>query len=226
MAKGQSPSPGKRVGGVALMLLGVALIGWGTHFLAKNGNCSSTGYVSYGPVPKCGGGEALYIISTFFLGPLLAVAGWMMAQSWGALWPAVCISVGIGLVTLPGGTAGAPSFGLAGGLVFFVLAVLSVVLTARKRLRRKAAPPGLAGPGPARPDSSGRAAAQMVSAPAAHSPVPAGPHPTDPQPAEPSSPDRLDRIAKLAQLRDSGALTSEEFETQKAKLLAGGDPAR
>jgi uncharacterized protein YnzC (UPF0291/DUF896 family) len=34
------------------------------------------------------------------------------------------------------------------------------------------------------------------------------------------SPDPLDRIAKLAQLRDSGALTNEEFEAQKAKLLA------
>jgi hypothetical protein len=35
-----------------------------------------------------------------------------------------------------------------------------------------------------------------------------------------ATPDPLDRIAKLAQLRDSGALTDEEFEAQKAKLLA------
>ena len=34
------------------------------------------------------------------------------------------------------------------------------------------------------------------------------------------SPDPLDRMARLAQLRDSGALTHEEFEAQKAKLLA------
>ncbi len=45
--------------------------------------------------------------------------------------------------------------------------------------------------------------------------------PAGPQPLGPSSPDPLDRIAKLAQLRDSGALTNEEYETQKAKLLAG-----
>jgi putative oligomerization/nucleic acid binding protein len=32
--------------------------------------------------------------------------------------------------------------------------------------------------------------------------------------------DPLDKIAKLAQLRDSGALTAEEFEREKAKLLA------
>ena len=30
----------------------------------------------------------------------------------------------------------------------------------------------------------------------------------------------LPRAQRLAQLRDSGALTNEEFETQKAKLLA------
>ncbi len=40
------------------------------------------------------------------------------------------------------------------------------------------------------------------------------------QPIRTGSQDPLERIARLAQLRDSGALTSEEFETQKAKLLA------
>ena len=223
MATAQSPSPGKRVGGVALMLLGVALIGYGTHFLAKNGNCSSTGYVSYGPVPKCGGGEALYITSTFFLGPALAVVGWLMAQAWGVLWPAVCVSVGIGFVTLWADTSSAPgarSFGLAGGLVFVALAVHSVILTVRKRLRRKPVPPGLAGPVP-----GGLATAHVAAAPAAHPPPHAGPQPTGPWPARqdpagPPSPDPLDRIAKLAQLRDSGALTNEEYEAQKAKLLA------
>jgi hypothetical protein len=33
-------------------------------------------------------------------------------------------------------------------------------------------------------------------------------------------PDAYDKIAKLALLRDTGALTEEEFEIQKAKLLA------
>jgi hypothetical protein len=56
----------KRLGGGALMLLGVALIGYGAHYLIRNGNCSSTGYTEYGPVPRCGGSEALYIMSVFF----------------------------------------------------------------------------------------------------------------------------------------------------------------
>ena len=96
MANAQGPSARKRAGGVVLMLLGVALIGYGTHYLAKNGNCSSTGYVSYGPVPKCSGGEALYITSVFFLGPALAVAGWMFAQIDGVLWSSLSCASGAG----------------------------------------------------------------------------------------------------------------------------------
>jgi hypothetical protein len=155
MAKAQSPSAGKRAGGVVLMLLGVALIGYGTHYLAKNGNCSSTGYVSYGPVPKCSGGEALYIISTFVLGPGLALVGWTFTQIDGVLWPAVCVSAGAGLVTLQADAApGTQSFGVVGGILFFALAVLSVIRTVRKRLRPKPAVHGPAGPAAA-PDRRG-----------------------------------------------------------------------
>jgi hypothetical protein len=38
--------------------------------------------------------------------------------------------------------------------------------------------------------------------------------------AAPSSPVVADELAKLAQLRDAGVLTEEEFASQKAKLLA------
>jgi hypothetical protein len=224
MAEARGPATGKRVAGVALMLLGVALIGYGTHYLTKNGNCSSTGYVSYGPVPRCGGGEALYITSTFFLGPALAVVGWLMAQAWGVLWPAVCVSVGTGMLTLRAdatAATGARSFGLAAGLVFFALAVLSVLLTVRKRRRPKPVPHGLGGL-TARP--AGAAAGHVPGAPAAAPSGPAGGHPAEPAGPDHAGPaagaDPLDRIAKLARLRDSGALTNEEFEAQKAKLLA------
>jgi hypothetical protein len=40
------------------------------------------------------------------------------------------------------------------------------------------------------------------------------------RPAGAPAQDPLDRIAKLAELRDSGALTNEEFEALKVKLLA------
>jgi hypothetical protein len=39
-------------------------------------------------------------VSVFFVGPALAVVGWLMAQTWGVLWPAVCVGVGIGMITL------------------------------------------------------------------------------------------------------------------------------
>jgi hypothetical protein len=210
MAEAKRPSAGRRVGGVVLMLLGVALIGWGSHYLAKSGNCSGTGYVSYGPVAKCSGGEALYIMSVFFLGPALAVVGWLMAQVSGVLWPAVCVSVGIGMITLYADTSAASgkgSFGLVFGIVFFALAVLSIILTVRKRRRPKPVVTGPAG------------LASVPSTPAAQ-PRAAGPEPVSVQPMRTASPDPLDRIAKLAHLRDSGALTNEEFEAQKAKLLA------
>jgi len=126
------------------------------------------------------------------------------------------------MITLRAGAAappGAKSFGLIAGLVFFALAVLAISLTVRKRLRPK--PAALARPGSAPvPAGSGAgpvglATAHLLSTPASSPLAPAGL-----RPAGPASPDPLDRIAKLAQLRDSGALTNEEFEAQRAKLLA------
>lgn len=184
------------------MLLGAALIGWGSHFLAKNGNCSSTGYVSYGPVPKCSGGEALYILSVFFLGPALAIVGWLMAQTSGVLWPAVCVAVGIGMITLYADTSsasGARTFGLVAGILFFALAVLSVVRTVQKRNRPKPAVMGPAGlataPAPETPTADTRTADRAT----------AGRHPVSVQPMTPASPDPRDRIAKLAAARQRRA---------------------
>lgn len=43
----------------------------------------------------------------------------------------------------------------------------------------------------------------------------------DAEPAvAPPNEDPLDRLAKLARLRDSGALTEAEFEREKAKILS------
>lgn len=221
MTTTQGSSAVKRVSGGALMLLGVALIGYGAHYLIRNGNCSSTGYTSYGPVPKCSGAEGLYIMSVFFLGPALALVGWLMSRTSGWLWPLVCVSLAAGLGTInidSAAASGAKSLGLILGVCFLALAVLSVVLRVRKRLRPK--PPTLinpvtasAGPGPSgagsgtfSPASAGFASQQPV----ADAPPSIGSPNEDP----------LDRIAKLAQLRDSGALTEAEFEREKSKILS------
>jgi hypothetical protein len=137
-----SASPAKVIDGIALMFLGVALMSYGVHFVAKNGTCSGTGYVDYGPVRRCSGNEALYIMSAFFAGPLSAIVGWALARAWGWLWPATCIGVGIALVTIREQTAaaGAGAFGLFVGLCLFALAVLSVTVTLRKRHRLRTAP--------------------------------------------------------------------------------------
>jgi hypothetical protein len=54
---------------------------------------------------------------------------------------------------------------------------------------------------------------------------PAGPRPTYVQPTMPMPPgvpppvDVADQLRRLAELKDSGVLTEEEFQAQKAKLL-------
>lgn len=221
MTTTQGRSAVKRVSGGALMLLGVALIGYGAHYLIRNGNCSSTGFTSYGPVPKCSGAEGLYITSVFFLGPVLALVGWLMSRTWGWLWPLVCVSLATGLATIKidkVAASGAKSLGLILGFCFFALAVLSVTLSVRKRLRPKPptlANPGTASVGPGMFDVGAGTLSPASANLASYQPV------DDAAPAVGSaSEDPLDRIAKLARLRDSGALTEAEFEREKAKILS------
>jgi hypothetical protein len=47
----------------------------------------------------------------------------------------------------------------------------------------------------------------------------AAPEPAAPAPAPASAPDPVAQLTQLAALKDSGALTEEEFETQKARIL-------
>ena len=47
------------------------------------------------------------------------------------------------------------------------------------------------------------------------------PPPPPPPPAAPDTDDMIAQLEKLGKLRDSGVLTDFEFETQKARLLAG-----
>jgi hypothetical protein len=221
MTTTQGPSVIKRVSGGALMLLGVALLGYGAHYLIRNGNCSGTGYTSYGPVPKCGGAEGLYITSVFFLGPALALVGWLMSRTWGWLWPLVCVSLATGLATIKidkMAASGAKSLGLTLGVCFFALAVLSITLSVRKRLRPKPPTPPNPGTASVAPGLVDVGAGTVTPAPAglaSHQPI-ADAAPTVGLPSH----DPLDRIARLAQLRDSGALTEAEFEREKAKILS------
>lgn len=211
-AAARKHSIGRTIGGVALMLLGVALMAYGAHYLTMNGTCSSTGYVSYGPVPKCKGNEFLYITSAFFLGPAVAGVGWLMAGISGLLWPTFCIGLAVSFITIRddvGAPAGEKAFGLITGYFFVALALLSVVVTLRKRHRKRNAPASL-------PRITGPVVSQSVTVPATSVPPFSGARvaPTV------TGSDPLEKIARLAQLRDTGALTDAEFEREKAKLLA------
>lgn len=216
--------PSRVIGGLALMLLGVALMAYGTHYLAMNGTCSSTGYVSYGPVPKCHGNEFLYITSAFFLGPAVIFVGWAMAGVSGVLWPVFCLGMAASMITIRNETtvsAGGKAFALLMGEVFVVLALVSVIVTVRKRLKRKHAPvssagsvaelTGLTGP----PEPAGLSAGLVTSPAVAHQAATPGAWT-----ASGPEPDPLDTIAKLARLRDSWAITEAEYQQQKTKLLS------
>src|SRR5260370_29200345 len=131
MTTTQGSAAVKRVSGGALMLLGVALIGYGGQYLIRNGNCSGTGYSSYGPVGRCSGAEGLYITSVFFLGPVLALVGWLMSRTSGWLWPLICVSLAGGLATIKidsAAASGAKAVRLVLGTCLFGLAVLSGLL--------------------------------------------------------------------------------------------------
>jgi uncharacterized membrane protein len=232
----------RTIGGVALMVIGVALMAWGAHHLAENGNCSSTGYVSYGPVPTCKGNEFFYITSAFFLGPAVALVGWAFAKISGLMWPLTCVGYAVGFITIRndvGPTSGAKAFGQVMGEFLIALAVLSVIITVRKRLRKKAGhagatnagaapagitlagipPTGSAGPvfGSAGLATTGPATVGPAPTPVASMPPSWGPPVT--QAATGSGSDPYDKIAKLAQLHQTGAITDAEFEREKAKLL-------
>jgi hypothetical protein len=71
----------------------------------------------------------------------------------------------------------------------------------------------------ARGGSPPQAPAMPKPSPAAPPPVPAPP-PLRPTAGDGEEADPLDRIEKLAELRDAGVLTDAEFQLQKAKLLS------
>jgi hypothetical protein len=61
--------------------------------------------------------------------------------------------------------------------------------------------------------------ANKQAAQAQQSPAEAAPAAPAPEPAA-AAPDPIEQLTQLAALKDSGALTEEEFEAQKAKILA------
>ncbi len=62
--------------------------------------------------------------------------------------------------------------------------------------------------------------AQQYAPPPAPAPAPAPVVAPAPAPAAAAQPDRLDELKKLAELKELGVLTDEEFAAEKARILA------
>jgi multidrug resistance efflux pump len=65
-----------------------------------------------------------------------------------------------------------------------------------------------------------KANAQAQQAQAQAAPAQAAPPPPPPAPATSGANDRIAQLKELAELHDSGALTQEEFDKEKARILA------
>jgi putative oligomerization/nucleic acid binding protein len=65
-----------------------------------------------------------------------------------------------------------------------------------------------------------QAQGQQPDAQASPAPAPGAPPPPPPGGATAPATDRISQLKELAGLRDSGALTQEEFDKEKARVLA------
>jgi Short C-terminal domain len=224
-------------------VFGAVLFGVGLHHLVATGTCSSTGYSSsYGAVPYCPKGTGWWFLFVFG-GVITAVIGGLVSGGSSALLiiPTIFTAIGIGSITVAfdsHAAHGSKTFALIFGGAFLAIGLIPALVIGIGWLR------GLVRrPTPARPvDGGGGAGVPPVAANAAAvsafgtvsaqpdailgayaaspSMPPASLHPPRaPSPAHPTG-DVLDKISKLSELHKSGALTDEEFNREKAKLLA------
>ncbi len=222
--------------GVAMLLFGSVLLGVGMHHLIKTGTCSSTGYSShYGRVPFCPAGTGWWIL--FVIGGIfLAVIGGLVSGGSSAILivPAVFAGIGIGALTIAfdsSASSSSKTFGMIFGGAFALCGLVPLLIGGVGAIRRTGArtPASALSPTALKGDPiMGAYASGQTSSPTASAVSAFGTTPTFSAPVMPSQPgpatapngDALDKLAKLAKLRDQGALTDDEFNRQKAKLLA------
>jgi hypothetical protein len=229
------PSNRTIIGG-AMLLFGAVVLGVGMHHLIKTGTCSSTGYSShYGPVPFCPKGTGWWIL--FVIGGIfLAVIGGLVCGATSALLivPAVFCGIGFGALTVAfdsTATSSTKTFGAIFGGAFAFFGVMPLLIWGISALRRTGArtPVSAFNPTALKNDDPIMGAYATTPATSSASTMPTGlgsfSAPTVTAPAVPRTPsapgnDALDKIARLAKLREQGALTEDEFNREKAKLLS------
>jgi hypothetical protein len=232
------PSNGTIVG-VALVLFGTVLLGVGIHHVLATGTCSSTGYsANYGPVKRCPPGTGWWIL--FLVGGiLLAVFGGILSggSSAALITPAIFCGIGFGSLSIlldNNVSSSTKTFAAIFGGAFAFFGIVPALFIGIGALRRAGSSSGgsrqSAFGTPSGSDAIMSAYAEVPRAPTAVSrpatttlsPGSYGTYQSTSPTASPTKPsgDALDKIAKLAKLHESGALTDDEFNREKAKLLA------
>ena len=226
--------------GIAMLLFGAVVLGVGMHHLVATGTCSSTGYSSnYGPVPYCPKGTGWWIL--FVIGGVfLAVIGGLVSGGPSALLivPAVFAGIGVGSLTIAFDSSASSStktFAAIFGGAFAFFGLVPLLLWGLSAVRKTGArtPPTAFSPTALKTDPimgayqsastttpSATASAAGLSAFGTPASVSTPVAPSAPAPDGSSSGDALEKLEKLAKLRDQGALTDDEFNREKAKLLA------
>ncbi|MDQ6817689.1 MAG: SHOCT domain-containing protein [Actinomycetota bacterium] len=230
--------------GGAMVLFAAVLVGVGMHHMIMTGSCSSTGYSSVGPVPHCPKGFGWWI--GFLVGGIfLVMIGGALSGAPVLIVPAIFSAIGAGAITVnldSGVHSDLKTFGLLFGGGFLVFGVIPGVLILLSALRSSGGPPpapvmapiyafssAASPPGAILGATAGSTGAQVLggtspSVLGGTSPsVLGGPSPSAQPVASsagtPSTGQALDEIGKLAELRDKGVLTDEEFAREKSKLL-------
>lgn len=212
---------------IGLLIVGAGVVAfcYAIYSLGRIGTCASGGpYVSARPCPA-GTGLTIALIPIAVFGGLLG----LVIYSAGVRWKRPS-SIGLGLwmwsfafigasCSLAYAAWGPASHDVDGGgvemaaiillVIFIPMGVIPLVIAAL----------------------SGRGRSSTVSAPPVRmmpaSGVPIAPHPTavpPPRPAAGAAPpgDVVTRLERLNELRESGAISPEEFDRLKARILAGG----
>jgi hypothetical protein len=122
---------------VAVMLAAVVLVAFGIHRILSTGTCSSTGYTSFGPVPRCPKGSFVFALFLTF-GIVAAVIAGLFVAGGQLVGPAVFLAIGLGALTagvFPSAGNGSPAFGYVfggcfalGGIAWAVYALRSMHL--------------------------------------------------------------------------------------------------
>lgn len=243
MALGRLRPSNSMIIGVGLLLFGAVLVGYGLHHLIRTGTCSSTGYsANYGPVPHCPAGTGAWV--GFLIGGifLVMIGGGISGSAAGLILPGIFCSIGAGAASVAldnSASSSTTTFGLIFGGCFFLAGAIPAVFVigggfgrALTKARspsspKRSAPPTAGVPAPSAGDAAlafGGARNEpdaILGAYSASSP-PARITPTAPTFASPGAAggSAIDKLAKLAELHKSGALTDKEFQREKTKLLA------